>query len=91
MTVYLSSCWLAPLLYVTHITEGTARANVLYGGGHKNYAGQNKNASGNLFLYPELSDQLASFDRFQGCMASDGTPTLGEVFEDNVCVVHDGS
>lgn len=69
----------------------TARSNVLYGGGHKNYEGQNKNASGNLFLYPELSDQLASFDRFQGCMASDGTPTNGEVFEDNVCVVHDGS
>jgi hypothetical protein len=69
----------------------TARANVLYGGGHKNYDGQNKNASGNLFLYPELSDQLASFDRFQGCMASDGTPTNGETFEDNTCVVHDGS
>ena len=107
----------------------SARYNVLYGGGHKNYEGQNKNASGNLFLYhlvqsqsrprflgthkmtgiyrtfhnisdlardiravsryPELSDQLASFDRFQGCMASDGTPTNGETFEGNVCVVHE--
>ena len=69
----------------------TARANVIYGGGHKNYEGQNKKASGNLYLYPELSDQLSSFDRFQGCMASDGTPTVGEVFEDNICVVHEGS
>ena len=69
----------------------TARANIVYGGGHKNYEGQNKNASGNLFLYPELSDQLSSFDRFQGCMASDGTPTLGEVFENNICVVHEAS
>jgi hypothetical protein len=47
--------------------------------------------TGNVFLYPELSDQLASFDNFQGCMASDGTPTKGEIFENNVCVTHAGS
>ena len=58
-------------------------------GGHKNYVGQDKRCGpGNLFLYPEVSDQIASFDPFQGCMSSYGTPPVGEVFAGNTCIVH---
>ena len=55
------------------------------------FKGQSKVASGNIFFYPELSDQIASFDPFQGCMSSYGTPTFGEVYTGNTCIVHDGS
>ena len=68
----------------------TVTQNVVYGGGHKNYVGQGKRCGpGNLFLFPELSDRIASFDPFQGCMASYGTPPVGEVFAGNDCVVHE--
>jgi hypothetical protein len=51
----------------------TTRNNLVYGGGNKNYIGQDKHCGpGNVFFYPEFSDQIATFDPFQGCSTSYG-------------------